>query len=334
MDIQPLATALNATAYRVPMPEGPDLSVYHCAAAEGMREPSAAPLLAVHSVNATAGAFEWLPFLRLQARHRDVVALDLPGFGESGKDDIAYTPALMQQAVTAVAVWMESAVSPKPIDGVALSLGCEFMAEVVLQRPERFRTLTLVSPTGMEGRRRNESYEGSRTRESRLARTVLRNTPIGSLLYRGLTTRAVMRFFLSRSWGTEDFDRRLLAYGRRDAAQQGARYAPLDFVAGALFTRGIVERYRALPLPVWVAHGTRGSFIDFAACPERTGTAQTKHRLTRTVFEAGAMPHFELPEAFTEAFDSFTHADSAVGTDARRTVAAPLPQLVPGLASR
>ena len=103
-----------------------------------------------------------------------------------------------------------------------------------------------------------------------------------------------MRWFLSRTWGSSDFDPRLLEHGRLCAQAPGARHAPLDFVAGALFTRGIIERYRQLPVPVWVAHGQRGAFDDFGACPVRTGDGLSvaSHRVVRTPFNSGALPQF------------------------------------------
>lgn len=265
------------------------------------------PLLVVHSINATASAFEMEPLVTRQAAHRPVIALDLPGFGAASKPDQRYPPALMQQAIRAAIDWIARHLNREPIDVVALSLGCEFATEVVLQRPDCIRTLALISPTGMEGRRVDEHYQGGATRESTLWRRLLRHTRLGRGLYRVLTSRPSIRWFLARSWGSRDFDQRLLAQGLRCAALPGAHHAPLDFVAGALFTRGIIERYRALPVPVWVAQGTEGAFTDFGACPTRTGSVTTGGTFTieRAVFETGAMPHFQLPDAFNDAYERF-----------------------------
>lgn len=267
----------------------------------------AAPLLVVHSVNATASAFEMEPVVIRQARHRPVIALDLPGFGLSDKPDSDYSPAVMRQAIEAAFEWTSRHVSSAPIDVMALSLGCEFATEAVLQSPARARTLTLISPTGMEGRRRDERYEDGATREIAWMRKLLRHSPVGRGLYWLLTTRPSISWFLARSWGTREFDPSLLMHGKQCAALPGAEHAPLDFVAGALFTRGVVERYRALPLPVWVAHGTQGAFTDFGACPERSGSVETGglHAVHRTAFDSGAMPHFQLPDAFDDAYGRF-----------------------------
>ncbi len=268
----------------------------------------ATPLLLVHSVNAAASAFEMEPLYTRQALRRPVFALDLPGFAAADKPDILYTPLLMQQAISAAMDWISHHRTAAPIDLAALSLACEFATQVVLQRnAPPVRSLALISPSGMEGRRGGEKYEAGRTRQSPLALKLLRSTAFGRGLYRVLTTRVSMRWFLSRTWGTKQFDRRLLEHSRTYAALPGAEHLPLQFISGGLFTRGIIERYRALPVPVWVAHGHRGSFTDFRACPVRTGVGTTvaSHPVERTVFDAGAMPHFELPDAFDKAYQRF-----------------------------
>jgi hypothetical protein len=154
----------------------------------------------------------------------------------------------MRQAIAAAIDWISHNVTAAPIDIVALSLACEFAAEAVLQQtPKSVRSLALISPSGMEGRRAGEKYEAGRTRQSKLALKMVRSTAFGRGLYRLLTTRASMQWFLSRTWGTKHFDRRLLEHSRECAALPGAEHLPLQFISGGLFTRGIIERYRALP---------------------------------------------------------------------------------------
>jgi hypothetical protein len=167
----------------------------------------------------------------------------------------------------------------------------------------------------MEGRRVGERHAGGKTREIRFLHSLLRDTRLGAPLYRLLTTHASMNWFLSRSWGSRHFDQSLLQHGRACARLAGAHHAPLDFVAGALFTQGIIARYRLLPLPVWVCHGTLGSFTDFDACPRSTGTAAGggTFPLARTVMRTGAMPHFEQPDAFEAEYCRFTDQLSRAG---------------------
>jgi pimeloyl-ACP methyl ester carboxylesterase len=295
------------------------------AAARGGSGAGAPPLLLVHSVNAAASAIEMLPVFERQARRRPVLALELPGFGAADRPDVHYSPQMMQEAIAAAIDWIGVHVAPVPIDVMALSLSCEFATEVALRQPHTVRTLALVSPTGMEQQRLDERYEGGRTRGVQALRVLLRRAAIGQALYSALTSRLSMRWFLSRTWGTSEFDPRLLEHGRRCAQAPGARHAPLDFVAGALFTRGIIERYRRLPVPVWVAHGRHGSFDDYDACPERTGDGLSlaSHRVVRTVFDTGAMPHFQQADAFDAAYENFLAGVAQRGNAWRRNFNTP-----------
>ena len=217
---------------------------------------------------------------------------------------------MMQEAIAAAIAWTQTHIAPGPVDVMALSLGCEFATQAVLHNPQAVRTLSLISPTGMEEERVDERYEGGRTRAVHAVRVALRSPTVGKGLFAALTTRTAMRWFLARSWGGSDFDPRLLEQGRLCAQAPGARHAPLDFVAGALFTRGIIERYRQLPVPVWVAHGQHGAFNDFGACPTRTGDGLpvVSHRVVRTPFNTGALPHFAQADAFNGAFENFLAA--------------------------
>ncbi len=302
---------------RIPV-AGLQVAVYD-SGSPGLMAAGSVPLLLVHSVNACASAFEMEPVMLRQSRHRRVVALDLPGFGASDRPERDYTPLQMSAAILAVI----SAIGAPQVDLLALSLGCEFATQAALAQPARVRSLTLVSPTGMEDRRVGERFAQGRTRCRPWVRRLLRQPSVGPGLYQLLTWRPVMQAFLARSWGTRERDPRLLTHGLRCASQPGARHAPLDFVAGALFTRGIIERYRALPLPVWVAQGSQGAFTDFGACPDSTGTAAGggTWRLQRRIFDSGAMPHFEMPDDFDAALCRFMD-----GLPMPR----PVPQGIPG----
>jgi pimeloyl-ACP methyl ester carboxylesterase len=271
----------------------------------------APPLLLVHSVNATASAFEMEPVFLRQGRRRRVVAIDLPGFGSADKPDIAYTPTLMRDAIVAAIDW----VGAPAIDLMALSLGGEFATEAALRRPGRVRSLALISPTGMEARREHERYAAGRTRANATAQRVLRGSAVGRGLYRLLTSRAPMHWYLGRAWGAGAIDPRLLEHGRRLATLPGAERAPLDFVSGALFTRGVIERYRMLALPVWVCHGRQGPFSDVGACPHRTGSAAMggSHPVRRAIFDTGALPHFSMPTPFDDAYLRFLDGLAGAG---------------------
>ena len=261
------------------------------------------PLLLVHSVNATASAVEMRALFDAMSHDRPVVAIELPGFGHSERCDIAYSPALMARAVAAAVRWVGDHLTPAAPDVVALSLGCEFATLAVLNHGAKVRSLTLISPTGAERRRQGEAWQGGRTRCLPAWRRLLRHGAFGRALFGLLTSRLSMRWFLSRTWGSRRFDPLLLAHGWLSAHAKGAQHAPLDFVAGELFSRGIVERYAELQVPVWLAHGHQGAFTDFGALDPIV--ARHGSRWQRTCFDAGAMPQAQCPADFAAALHDF-----------------------------
>jgi pimeloyl-ACP methyl ester carboxylesterase len=280
--------------------EGPSLVGYGSAPLMHSVDKDATPLLLIHSVNAVASAAELRPIFERYRLHRPVLAIDLPGFGSSQRGQQQYTPALMVQAILRAALCIKSRGFMRPIDVVGLSLGCEFVTEAALAQPERFRSLALISPTGLEAGR-TERWRDGRTRDVPLVRRTLAS-PVGEPIFRILTTRPSIRWFLERTWGSPQIDERLLEYGHLSARQPGARCAAAAFIGGALFTRGIAERYALLPMPVWLAHGVRGQFADMSGLA-RLGPLP---HWTTDAFSTGAMPHVEVPRTFTSHYDAFS----------------------------
>ena len=57
-------------------------------------------------------------------------------------------------------------------------------------------------------------------------------------------------------------------------------------------------------MPVWMSHGVRGDFIDYG----NKGWVSRLSNYVVTVYQTGAMPHFELPDAFVRDYDMFQGA--------------------------
>lgn len=250
------------------------------------------PLLLVHSVNAAGSAYEVKPIYDRYRTVRPVYALELPGFGFSDRPDAPYTPRVMTDALLAILdeIGRRHATTP---DVLALSLSSEFAARAAVERPGGMHSLALVSPTGFSRRRTPDG--------SPRVLAVLRFPLWNRAVFRLLTTRASIRYFLRRTWGSRDIDEGLADYDWLTARQPGARHVAYHFVSGFLFTPDIFELYQRLDLPVWLAHGTRGDFVDYGRAEEMRG--RPNWRLA--VFEGGALPHFERRDAFLEAYDAF-----------------------------
>ncbi len=275
-----------------------------CLYAANVSAGGATPLLLIHSVNAAASAAEVKPLFDAYRAHRPVYALELPGFGSSDRLDQHYTPQLMAEAILFAAEHVRSVSGADRLDLLAVSLSCEFAARAALQQPKGFRSLALVSPTGFEARRANEYWEGGRSMERRWLHALLASPLWAKGLFRLLTMKPVMRYFLEKTWGSKQIDEGLLAYNTRTTRQPGARHAPFAFVSGALFTRGVLELYSRLRLPVWMAYGQRGEFSDMQGW-RRLGVRADRWVIDK--FDAGAMPYFEVLPDFIDRYDRFRH---------------------------
>ena len=123
-----LPPALGGERFEFESPAG-RLSCY--AAGQG------APLLLVHSVNAAASAAEVRPLYEHWQAARTVFAVDLPGYGLSDRSDRAYTPRLMTDALHATLEQIQQRCGKAPVDALAVSLGCEFLARAAVEAPAR-----------------------------------------------------------------------------------------------------------------------------------------------------------------------------------------------------
>lgn len=265
----------------------------------------------MHSINAAGSAYEVRPvFERFRATHR-VYAPDLPGFGSSDRSDRAYTLRLYTDAVHDVVDRIGEEHGPVPVDALALSLSAEFLARAATERPERFRSLALVTPTGFQrGADRMRGPAGA-DRELPGLHAVLTAGPWRKPLYRLLTHPRTIRYFLRRTFGSDAIDEGLAAYDDLVTDQPGAEHAPFAFLSGRLFSRDIRAVYEALRGPVWLAHGTRGNFQDF----REAEWARRDPRWTVEAFATGALIFFEEPEAFGAAYARFLDAVDAAGAN-------------------
>jgi pimeloyl-ACP methyl ester carboxylesterase len=262
-------------------------------------------VLLLHSINAAACAAEMRPVFERLGPWSHRYALDLPGYGASDRTQRIFDIATFVEAVRAVTEHLSQRHGGRRIHLLALSLSCEFAARVAVRVPERVSSLGLISPTGLD--RRSEALRGleGASREVPGMLPLLRLPGLRALLFRALVSRSSMRYFLQRTWGSPAIDETLLEACWQSAHRPDALHAPLSFLSGRLFARDIRTIYEALACPVWLAHGVRGDFKDYSGAD---WTAQRSH-WQRQVFDAGAMPHFEHPEAFMAAYRRFLGVD-------------------------
>lgn len=266
-------------------------------------------LLLIHSINAAASAAEVRPLHEHYRATRTVFSVDLPGYGFSDRSDRDYTPRLMTDAVHAFTERIRARCGPEPIDALAVSLSCEFLARASAEAPDRYRSVALVSPTGFRGLRPWRGAPGS-TRGQRWLHKALRGPGKGwgGAIFRTLTKPGVIRYFLRRTWGSKEIDEALWAYDVLTTRATGAEYAPLHFLAANLFSADIHTVYERLEMPVWMSHGVRGDFTDYRG----KAIVEVLRNWQFTVFPTGALPYFEVPEEFYDAYDRFVAISPAL----------------------
>jgi len=291
--VAPLPPALDGELQTIAGPDGTRIGYYaaepQAAVGAGTGGSAAGvPLLLIHSVNAAASAYEVKPLFDHYRGLRPVYAIDLPGYGCSDRSDRRYTPRLMTDAVLAVAAGIAARHGGAPIDAIAVSLSCEYLARAAVERPAAFRSIGLVSPTGLDRvQPRFGPPDGDRGQAWLFA--VLARAPWSAAVYRGLTRPGVIRFFLAKTWGSKNIDEGLLAYDIVTTRQPGASFAPFFFVSGFLFSADIGHLYDALAVPVRVVHGTRGDFTKYRGLARYAARANWKV----DVMQTGALPYFE-----------------------------------------
>lgn len=258
------------------------------------------PLLLVHTVNAAASAAEVRPLFDRYRTTHTVFAPDLPGYGFSDRSDRAYTPRLMTDALHTIAAQIRRRCGDVPVDALAASLSCEFLARAAVEKPATWGRIALVSPTGLMGRKARRGPPGS-TRAVPGLHAVL-SVPLWSdALFRGLTRPGVVRYFLERTWGGKNIDEEMWAYDVATARQPGARFAPLHFLSAGLFSADVHTLYDGMTQPVWMSHGVRGDFTDYRG----KTFLEDRPNWQFTIFQTGALPYFEVPDEFCRAFDRF-----------------------------
>lgn len=272
------------------------------------------PLLLVHSINAAASAHEVKPLFDAFKKVRRTYALDLPGFGHSERSDRTYDQGLMVTAIEALVAEIRSKEQCREIDALAVSLASEFLAKVALRRPDEIRSLALVSPTGFARDTATGGPPEADCRRPGVLR-VLDLPLLGKALFRLLTSRPSIRFFLQRTWGSKQIDEDMFRASCRVCRADGAHRAPFHFIAGYLFSADIPSVFQALEQPVWLAHGVRGAFADFS----RVAHFADEPNWRITTFQTGAMPHFEAREAFIDEYTRFLRCVGERRPDRRST---------------
>ncbi|CAM3216582.1 alpha/beta hydrolase [Deinococcus saxicola] len=250
------------------------------------------PLVLTPSVNAAASVYEMKPVWDAYVGTRPVYALEWPGFGSSARPDTRYTRELMTRSLNALVELIGA-----DVDVVGLSLGSEFDARAALSDPH-IRSLALISPSGL-GKPRGGTQEANV--EDGGKKLYDRLNSVSTPLYAALRIKPSIEYFLSRSF-RGPVDSGLVDYSMDATRQPGAKYAPVYFISGQLFTNdAYAELYSKLTIPVLVLYDQDG-FVSFDRLQQFT--QQDGVRAVR-IQDTDGLPQFEKMPEVKAALDAF-----------------------------
>lgn len=273
----PLHAAIEAERHVIATADAGAISYYEDTSGDGR------PLVLLHGIHAAASAFEMRPLFIEFRGERPVYALDLPGFGFSQRGGMPYTVQTYVRAIEHALRHIATEREDGRADVVALSLSCEYAAQVAAELPDLIHSLVFISPTGFASPKK--------ARERRIPGVLKKLAGMGGeLFFDALVTKPSLSHYLRKSFAGR-VDRGLLDYSHATSHQPGAQYAPLAFVSGELFPHTDPKQvYGNVKAPVLVLydedpHTSFGGLRPFAV----THPNYTAERVHNT----RGLPHIE-----------------------------------------
>lgn len=252
-------------------------------------------LVFLHSLGGGSSAFEWSKvYPAFQSSHR-VIVPDLVGWGQSAHPVRDYR---VQDYFTVIAHLLESLAEP-PALVVATSLTAGVVIRLATQRPDLFKRLFLVSPSG----------NGDFGRDYRASLpALLAGTPgIDRLLYQlGAANELAVRGFLSTflfanpSRITEDIMRAYLTCTQ----QPNAQYAALASLNGTI-SFDLVRYIGQLTTPTHILLGEKSRFTPPATTRRLASLNRRAVQSVEDVADAGVLPHLERPDRVIERLQAW-----------------------------
>jgi pimeloyl-ACP methyl ester carboxylesterase len=253
------------------------------------------PVLLLHGLGATKGSF--LPTVAALAPSFRVIALDLPGFGDSYKPLTApYHPPFFARAVVDVLDALE-------LDRAHLignSLGGRIALEVGLRHPERVGRLALLAPS--LAWRRGRPW-------APLVRALRPELGLVQLAPRWAVEGVAHQILpvATSNWvraGVDEFLRAYLTPRGRVAFYAAARQIYLEEPHGA---KGFWTRLAHLQPPALFIWGTRDRLVPIGFAAHVREALPTAHHLE---LDCGHVPQIEEPEQTHAIIASFLRAGS------------------------
>ena len=297
----PLPPAIDAPRRSVHAGASGDVSYYVDDSASGR------PLILLHSLHVAASAYEMRPLFEAFRGRRPVIAPDLPGYGFSERGARPYGPETYQRAIEAL---LARHVVPGGADIVALSLSCEHAALASVELPELVRSLVMISPTGFASPSATPLTE-RRAREGTHDTSLLARSPLlAQTTFDLLTTRASLRFQLSRMLSREPVED-VVDYAWATSHQTDAWRAPIAFLRGEPFVTDLDQAYGVVPHPTFVLFD-RDLYSDYARVPD--WVLHHPNWAAQRIPGTCGLPQFDAPDVTARAISHWFSAMENVHT--------------------
>jgi len=258
------------------------------------------PVLAIHGLGGTKGSF--LPTVAALSDHFRVVAVDLPGFGDSDKPiGGSYDPRFFADHM----IDLLHALELDRVDLIGNSLGGRVALEVALRAPERVGRVALLAPS-LAWRRPRRWAPALRLVRPELGLVQLAPRAVVQTVVRRLIPGA------DEGWtaaGVDEFLRAYLTPAGRAAFYAAARQIYLEAPHGK---NGFWTRLRGIQSDALFVWGRRDTLVPIAFARH---VAEALPQARHLELNCGHVPQVELPRPTHEAIRAFLAEHATVARD-------------------
>jgi pimeloyl-ACP methyl ester carboxylesterase len=262
--------------------------------------PEAPPLLFLHSFGGGASAYEWSKVYPALIDSYRVSAPDLIGWGRSTHPVRNYQ---IDDYLRTLAEFIEKTCQT-PVTAVASSLTGAIVIRLAILRPDLFRALFLICPSGFA----DFGQDAGRRLPLQLVSTPL----IDQLIYTlGATNEVSVRNFLEQFLFAEPkrlSDETVAAY-LKSAQQPNAQYAALAFLRGDLYF-DLALYLEQLKIPTAVVWGENAQFTTVELGQRLVQLNSDAIQSFVVLPKVGVLPHLEQPEIVTGLLWRFLQKNS------------------------
>lgn len=249
------------------------------------KEEELPPLVFLHNFGGGASAYEWSKVYPAFATTHRVIAPDLIGWGQSAHPIRDYQ---VSDYLTTLAEFLLE-VADSPVTVVASSLTGALIVRLAIERPELFKALFLVCPSGFD--------DFGQSSGRRLPLNLVRLPLLSSLIYSlGATNDVAVRNFLVQFLFAkpERVSDEMVAAYLASAQQPNAQYAALAFLRGDLYF-DLPLYIEQLSVPTVIVWGEEAQFtrLDIGRRLARLNPEAIKD--FQVIADTGLLPHLEQP---------------------------------------